>query len=85
MNHYIIFVNPQAYCEIVRIDIEADEADVRNDWLCFWRGESLIASFDLATIHGWFLDRSANIPDQGSEQQTTQTGCSWADLDLNGN
>ena len=84
-----IFTGQQVYDGMTEMNIACDNAMVTDGWICLYRGEQFVASFDMTTINGWVLiDSTADTPQTDSycyitEDRDTQvldawqTDCGW--------
>lgn len=58
-----IFVSQQVYDGMTDMGIACDEVRVIDEWICLFKNERLVASFDRMTINGWVLiDSTADCP-----------------------
>ena len=64
-----IFPSQQVYDVMTEMNIACDNVFVTDGWICLYKDEKLVASFDMMTINGWVLiDSTAD---------TSQTDCAW--------
>lgn len=64
-----IFTSQQVYDGMTDMSIACDAVFVTDGWVCLYKDEKLVASFDMTTINGWVLiDSTADTP------QTESTG-----------
>ena len=64
-----IFTGQQVYDGMTDMSIACDNVYVTDGWICLYKDEKFVASFDMVTINGWVLiDSTADTP------QTESTG-----------
>lgn len=58
-----IFTSQQVYDGMTDMNIACDNVFVTDGWICLYKDEKLVASFDMVTINGWVLiDSTADTP-----------------------
>ena len=58
-----IFTSQQVYDGMTEINIACDNVFVTDGWICLYKDEKGVASFDMMTINGWVLiDSTADTP-----------------------
>ena len=58
-----IFTSQQVYDGMTDMSIACDNVFVTDGWICLYKGEKFVASFDMMTINGWVLiDSTADTP-----------------------
>lgn len=82
-----IFPSQQVYDGMTDMSIACDNVFVTDGWICLYKGEKFVASFDMMTINGWVLiDSTADTPqtdcyitEDGDTQvlDAWQTDCAW--------
>ena len=50
-----IFTNQQVYDGMTEMGIACDNVVVTDGWICLYKDEKFVASFDMMTINGWVL------------------------------
>ena len=50
-----IFTNQQVYDGMTEMRIACDNVVVTDGWICLYKDEKFVASFDMMTINGWVL------------------------------
>ena len=64
-----IFTGQNVYDGMTDMSIACDNVSVTDGWICLYKDEKFVASFDMVTINGWVLiDSTADTP---------QTDCGW--------
>lgn len=83
-----IFPSQQVYDGITEMNIACDNVVVTDGWICLYKDEKFVASFDMMTIKGWVLvDSIADTPQtklpkqirtpyEGDIADILQTNCS---------
>ena len=58
-----VFTNQQVYDGMTEMNIACDNVFVTDGWICLYKDEKFVASFDMMTITGWVLiDSTADTP-----------------------
>ena len=58
-----IFTGQQVYDGMTDMSIACDDVSVTDGWICLYKDEKFVASFDMTTINGWVLiDSTADTP-----------------------
>ena len=58
-----VFTNQQVYDGMTEMNIACDNVFVTDGWICLYKDEKFVASFDMMTINGWVLiDSTADTP-----------------------
>ena len=68
-----IFPSQQVYDGMTETNIACDNVFVTDGWICLYKDEKFVASFDMMTINGWVLiDSTADTP----QTEERPAGCS---------
>jgi len=58
-----IFTDQRVYDGMTDMSIACDNVFVTDGWICLYKDEKFVASFDMVTINGWVLiDSTADTP-----------------------
>ena len=64
-----IFTDQRVYDGMTDMSIACDNVFVTDGWICLYKDEKFVASFDMVTINGWVLiDSTADTPQTDCEK-----------------
>lgn len=69
-----IFTSRQVYDGMTEISIACDNVFVTDGWICLYKDEKFVASFDMASMNGWVLIYSETIDDYVKRKAEPQNG-----------
>ena len=68
-----IFTGQQVYDGMTEMNIACDNVFVTDGWICLYKDEKFVASFDMVTINGWVLiDSTADTPQTDWEKEKSE-------------
>jgi hypothetical protein len=73
-----IFTGQNVYDGMTDMSIACDNVSVTDGWICLYKNEKFVASFDMVTINGWVLiDSTADTPQTETKGVGYCNECKW--------